>query len=92
VGWGLGNRSRPRTVLGLPWWIPRIVLLTERIFQEGQSYFIDGSRSYLLLPHFLPIIEANFCTRTWRVEDAAIELRLLREAPGPEEMRIIGIV
>jgi hypothetical protein len=88
--WGIGLVQE--RFWGLRSWMPRIVLLTNNVFQEGQSYFIDGRRSYLLLPQFLPIVEADFCTRTRRVEDATIELRLLREAPGPEEMRIIGIV
>ena len=95
--WGIGLVQE--RFWGPPgWWMPRIVILTNYVFQEGQSYFIDGRLSYLLLPHFLPIVEADACTRTRPVENAATELRLLREArvltkpPLANETRIIGNV
>ena len=77
---------------GLPWWAPPVVLLTTHPFLEGETYFVDGKRGRLLLTRFLPIVEAGWCTRTRPVADSAVELRLLREAPSANEVRIIGIV
>lgn len=93
--WGIGLVQE--RFWGPPgWWMPRIVLLTNNVFQEGQSYFIDGRRSDLLLHHFLPIVETGICTRTRPVENAAVELRLLREArvliPLTNKTRIVGKV
>ena len=92
--WGIGL-VQERFWAPAGWWLPRIVVLTNNVFQEGQSYFIDGRPSYLLLPHFLNIVEANLCTRTRPVENAVIDLRLLREANAPplaNQTRIIGTV
>jgi hypothetical protein len=77
---------------GLPWWSPRLVFLTTHAFWEGETYLIDGRRDPRLLNRFLPIVEAGPCTYTGPVDDASVELHLLREAPSLREVRIVGHV
>jgi hypothetical protein len=76
---------------GLPWWNPRLVLLTNQTFWEGETYLIDGKRDRRLLSRLLPIVEAGPCTRTAPVAHS-LELRLLRKPPSPNEVRIVGFV
>jgi hypothetical protein len=40
---------------GLRWWSP-LVLLTNNIYQEGETYFVDGLRADGFLTHLLPIV------------------------------------
>ena len=78
---------------GLPLWGPHLVLLTNFIYWKGESYFIDGSRESGLLTRTLPIVDAGIgCSRTKPVQDAVIDLRVLREAPPAGGTRVIGYV
>ena len=76
---------------GFLWWSP-LVLLTNTIYQEGETYFVDGHRADGFLTHLLPIVEAWPCGGPQPLSDAAIQLRLLREAPPENEIRLIGYV
>jgi hypothetical protein len=89
-GWAIGLVQK--RFWGLPWWSPRLVLLTNYPFWEGQTYFIDGRRDPRLLNRFLPIVEAGHCTSTRPVADATIQLHLLQDAPSPNGARIVGQV
>jgi hypothetical protein len=77
---------------GLPPWRPHLVFITMHPFWEGETYLIDGNRDPRLLNRFLPIVEAGPCTLTRPVNDAGVELRLLREIPSSREVRIAGRV
>jgi hypothetical protein len=67
---------------GLPSWGPHLVLLTNFIYWNGETYFIDGSHENGLLTWALPIVGAGIsCSRSRPVQDAIIDLRVLREAP-----------
>ena len=77
---------------GLPSAWPRLVLLTNGIFWEGETYFIDGRRAQGLLTRFLPIIEAGPCSRTRSLVDATVDLRILRQKSIPSGARIVGFV
>ena len=48
---------------GFLWWSP-LVLLTNNIYQEGETYFVDGHRADGFLTHLLPIVEAWPCGGT----------------------------
>ncbi len=77
---------------GLPWWNSRLVLLTDNIFWEGETYFVDGRRARGLLTHFLPIVETSLSSRTKPVNDASVELHVLRNNNKIEGMRVVGYV
>jgi hypothetical protein len=77
---------------GMPRWT-RLVLLTNYVYWEGETYFVDGRRAQGLLTRFLPIVEGGIgCSRTKPVEDAIVDLRLLRRPPPQGSTRVIGYV
>jgi hypothetical protein len=77
---------------GLPWSAPHFVLLTDNVFLEDQSYFVDGGRAEGLLTRFLPIVSAGpfGCNRTKPAVYAALELHVLHEARPANGPRIVG--
>jgi len=76
---------------GLPSW-PRLVLLTNYIYWEAETYFIDGRRADGLLTRMLPIVDAGIgCSRTRPEAAAIVDLRALRQGP-PTGTRLIGFV
>jgi hypothetical protein len=78
---------------GLPSWEPRFVLMTNFIYWRGHTYLIDGVRGRGFLTRFLPIVSAGInCSRSRPIEDAAVDLRLLHEAPPAGGTRLIGYV
>ena len=78
---------------GLPSWGPHLVLLTNFIYWKGETYFIDGSHENGLLTWALPIVGAGIsCSRSRPVQDALIDLRVLREAPPTGGTQLIGYV
>jgi hypothetical protein len=77
---------------GLPRWMPRLVLLTNCIFWQGETYFVDGTVVMRPLVRLLPIVSAGPCTRTSPVEWAVADLRLLRQPRSASGTRIIGFV
>jgi hypothetical protein len=88
--WGIGLVQE--SFWGLPKWAPRLVLVTNSIFWEGETFFISGMRSGGLLTRFLPIIDSTSCSALGAVPRAyaEIQLRLLRKPPPDGELRIIG--
>ena len=77
---------------GLPSWWPHLVLLTNNVFWESETYFIDGGRSVGWLTSLIPIIEAGPCARTRPVIEANLELRVIREGLPKNGARIVGYV
>jgi len=75
---------------GLPWWSSKIVVLTAGVFQQGDVYFVDGTRGALRSSRFLPIVYVGICTRTRPLDDAAIDTRILNAGPPRSGGRIIG--
>ncbi len=78
---------------GLPSWI-RVVLLTNGIYWEDNTYLVSGARAYGALARLLPIVDATSCGSYFAapVGEAGLELRILREAPAEGERRIVGRV
>ena len=74
---------------GLRFW--NHVILTRGFFNPPESYFVEGSRSTGLLTRFLPIYDV-WCSRTARLQDAGIDLRLLHDGAPKDSARIIGRV
>jgi hypothetical protein len=74
------------------WHLPRLAILTEGVFHDGDDYFVDGRRPKGLLTRFLPIVEIDICNRTGLLSDAGIPLRLLRSTFPRNDVRIIGRV
>jgi hypothetical protein len=75
---------------GLPWWNSSFVLLTQYLFEGGEQYFVDGQRRAGLLTLGLPIVEFGTCSRSGRVGNAEVELRVLQDGPPKNGVRIIG--
>ncbi|HZS29108.1 MAG TPA: hypothetical protein VFB76_17915 [Candidatus Angelobacter sp.] len=79
--WGIGVVQEK--FWGLPSY-SRFVLLTDFVYQEDATYFIDGARERGLLIRKLPIVEGRVnCSRTKPVQDAIDDLRALRDASRP---------
>jgi hypothetical protein len=77
---------------GLPSW-SRLVLLTNYIYWQGETYFMDGSRAHGLLAHMLPIVEGGIsCSRTRPEQNAIVDLTVLRKPPPTNGGRIVGFV
>lgn len=80
---------------GLPWWDRKLVLLTSMqrggidFFRSGQQYFVEGRRRLGLFTRLLPVF-STFCTRTAALNDAAVDLRILREGVPRDGIRIVG--
>lgn len=77
---------------GLSSWQPRLVLLTDFTYRKGETYFIDGSRGRGLVTRFLPIVAAGPCSRSKPIQDAIVDLRLLRGALSNDGTHLIGYV
>src|SRR5205807_9394990 len=55
--------------------------------------FIDGTRDQGLLTQFLPLVEGGIgCSRTRPVQEAIVDLRLLRKHPLAKGARVVGYV
>jgi hypothetical protein len=90
--WALALIQKP--FWGLAWWDRKIVVLTLRTipedpFQRGETYFVDGRHLPGSLTRFLPVFD-TFCSRTKRIKDAEVELRVLHDGPPREGIRIMG--
>jgi hypothetical protein len=76
---------------GMPAGWPHLVLMTNFVFWKGETYFIDGDR-VRNIAGILPVVEGGIgCSRSRRVEDAIIDMRLLHQAP-PHRAAIVGYV
>jgi hypothetical protein len=77
---------------GLPSW-SRLVLLTNYVYWQGETYFMDGNRAHGLLAHLLPIVEGRMnCSRTRPELDAVVDLLVLRNPRSAKSGRIVGFV
>lgn len=77
---------------GLPSRWPHLVMLTDSVYWQGETYFIDGYRSSTLLSYFVPVVSAQYgCSRTRPIQSAALDLRILRHPPS-KGATIIGYV
>lgn len=90
--WGLALVEK--TLWGLPWWDQKIVLLTFFVrggegFKRGETYFVEGNRQSRRLTRLLPIFEVH-CTRTAALKYAEVDLRVLKDGPPKNGVRIIG--
>ncbi len=80
---------------GLPWWDRKLVILLMSARASGappprdEIDFVDGRRLPGSLTRFLPIYE-TFCTRTGPLADSEIDLRVLRDGPPRNGIRILG--
>ena len=80
---------------GLPWWDRKLVILLISARASGAPPprddidFVDGRRLPGSLTRFLPIYE-TFCTRTGPLADSEIDLRVLRDGPPQNGVRILG--
>ncbi len=74
--------------------IPNLVILRGgfRFEDTGRQYFVEGKRSDAPFRRFLPIVEPYNCGHTKPLEDAAVELRVLRDGPPKSGIRLIGQV
>jgi hypothetical protein len=76
---------------GLPFWDHKIVLVGLPL-QAEEPVFIDGTRMHGFLTQFLPVVEVIPCNRSRLLKDAKVDLRVLRDGPPREGVRIIGQV
>ena len=79
---------------GLLGWNHKIILLTNYIqkddfFNREDLFFIEGRRCSGGLVQYLPMYEV-YCTRTNRLKDAEIDLRLLHDGPPRDGVRLLG--
>jgi hypothetical protein len=90
--WGIGTVQEQ--FWGLPRWMPRVVLLTNNIYWEGETFFVSGGREQGLLTRYLPIVEATSCGSIYArpLSHAELELRILREPRTANESRVLGTV
>lgn len=78
---------------GVPSRWPHLMLMTNYIYWKDETYFIDGVRENGLLTRALPIVDARVgCSRSRPIQDALVDLRMLREAPPEGGTRLIGYV
>jgi hypothetical protein len=77
---------------GVPSRWPHLVLMTNLIYWKGGTYFIDGGVGNSLLSKILPVVAGGIgCSRSKLVQEAGVDLRLLRDAP-PRRAAIVGSV
>jgi len=77
---------------GMPKWT-RLVLLTNYVYWDGETYFVDGRRVEGVVTQFLPIVAGGVgCGRTKPIEYAGIDLRLLRNPPASGTSHVVGYV
>lgn len=70
----------------------KFLLLTQGYFEKDQEYLIDGvDFGNTPLTRFLPIVGfRGGCTHSARIEDAGVDLRILRDKSPHRGVRIIG--
>jgi hypothetical protein len=78
---------------GLPWWDQKYVLMWRPEFRRfRQTYLIDAHRSRGLLAQFLPLVTYTICGRSRPLDDAEIDLRVLKDGESRLGARIIGYI
>jgi hypothetical protein len=74
---------------GLPWW--NKIVFPKFVDQKG-TYFVDGRFEEGIVTRWLvPVLDLK-CSGSDRVQDAGVELRLFRDSPHWDGVRIIGRV
>ncbi len=73
---------------GLSEWHPPFVLLTNTIFSEGESYFIDSFHEGGFLTRFLPIVNVGRYGHSDRLANATLALYVVRKAL-PENVHLV---
>jgi hypothetical protein len=77
---------------GVPSYWPHLVMLTDNVYWQGETYFVDGDRGGTLLSYFVPVVSAQYpCSRTRPIQRATLDLRILRRPPSTGAT-IIGYV
>jgi hypothetical protein len=77
---------------GMPNWT-RLVLLTNYVYWDDETYFVDGRRAEGVVTRLFPIVEGGIgCSRTKPIEYAGVDLRLLRNPPAPGTSHVVGYV
>jgi heme/copper-type cytochrome/quinol oxidase subunit 4 len=87
-GWSIARVEQ--RYWGLPWWNHRFVVLPYR-FRPDDNYLVDGYVQPSLVGHLINLMHVH-CSRTAPVNDAQVDLRLLRDGPPKIGVRIIGHV
>jgi hypothetical protein len=75
-------------------WLPKLIVL-RGVFDrsdENQRYFVEGRHSRYAIARFLPVIEPVPCGHTARIENAIVAMRILRDGPPKDGVRLIGSV
>jgi len=70
----------------------KVALLTSGYFEDGETYLIDGVHADGPLTRLIPFVQFQPCNETARVEDATVNLRVLRGGIPITGVRIIGEV
>ena len=77
---------------GMPHWT-RLVLLTNYVYWDDETYFVDGRRDDGIVTRYFPIVEGGIsCSRTKPVDYAGVDSRLLRNPPAPGTTHVMGHV
>jgi hypothetical protein len=76
---------------GLRWWEHDVALVWAN-FKPSESYFIEGTHWPGLITQFFPVVVFTPCGHTSSLKEAAVEIRLLRDGPPKDGVRIIGQV
>jgi hypothetical protein len=87
-GWSIARVEQ--RYWGLPWWNHKFVVLPYR-FKRGDNYLVDGYVRPSLIGRLINLMHVH-CSRTAPVNDAQVDLRLLRDGPPKTGVRIIGRV
>lgn len=87
--WAIGQVEE--SFWGLSRLTPKLVLLVNNTFREGETYFVSGRRRGGYLTRFLPIVNASPCGYYYStpIDDAKVHLRVLHNPPPPG-FRILG--
>lgn len=72
---------------GLPWWSSMFVALGPGYYQQGESYFVDGTPGD---PRFIPFVYTGPCRRTRPLSEALVDTRVLAAGPPRNSVRIVG--
>jgi Carboxypeptidase regulatory-like domain len=60
--------------------------------KSGRTYYVEGRFEDTWLSRFLPVVNIAFCSRSGPVNEANLDLRILRESAPPDAARIVGEV
>ena len=74
---------------GLPWWDHKLAFFAPAVLHNGQTYLVDGGRTQSPFTWFIPTVQLKSCSRMSTVEDADVDLRVLRDGVPRSGVRII---